>query len=191
MDGKALPKGRWRMDLGNLIISNLRRIDFGYYECHMSNEVATLVATTHLVIEGTTPHAPYNITTESTEFSIKLEWLPGYSGGSDYSQNYEVRSVRSPTWTRSRLTPLIPLIISLSFQPLFLKIFNWIYILLYVILGCIILLLLLLLLLCNILRSWFRDELGTLPSNEFTTSFTSIPNHVEFPRQNIGPKKKW
>ena len=93
MDGKALPKGRWRMDLGNLIISNLRRIDFGYYECHMSNEVATLVATTHLVIEGTTPHAPHNISTESTEFSIKLDWLPGYSGGSDYSQNYEVRSV--------------------------------------------------------------------------------------------------
>jgi len=91
MDGKALPKGRWRMDLGNLMISNLRRIDFGYYECHMSNEVATLVATTHLVIEGTTPHAPYNISTQSSEFSVKLEWLPGYSGGSDYSQNYEVR----------------------------------------------------------------------------------------------------
>jgi len=77
-------------DLGVLTLSKLRRTDFGFYECHVSNEVATLITTTHLVIEGTTPHSPYNITTESTEFSVILEWLPGYSGGSDYSQKYVI-----------------------------------------------------------------------------------------------------
>ena len=75
---------------GTLTLTNLKRSDFGFYECHVSNEVATLVAKTHLVIEGTTPHAPQNITTESTEFSVSLEWLPGYSGGSDYIQNYVI-----------------------------------------------------------------------------------------------------
>ncbi|XP_046649399.1 protein turtle-like isoform X4 [Daphnia pulicaria] len=90
MDGRPLPRDRSREELGVLTLSKLRRTDFGYYECHVSNEVATLVATAHLVIEGTTPHAPYNITTESSEFSVSLEWLPGYSGGSDYSQNYVI-----------------------------------------------------------------------------------------------------
>lgn len=88
MDGRALPRDRSRDESGILTLTKLHRSDFGYYECHVSNEVATLVATAHLVIEGTTPHAPYNITTESTEFAVSLEWLPGYSGGSDYSQNY-------------------------------------------------------------------------------------------------------
>lgn len=90
MDGRSLPRDRTREELGVLTLSKLRRTDFGYYECHVSNEVATLVATAHLVIEGTTPHAPYNITTVSSEFSVSLEWLPGYSGGSDYSQNYVI-----------------------------------------------------------------------------------------------------
>ncbi|XP_032791333.2 protein turtle isoform X2 [Daphnia magna] len=90
MDGRPLPRDRTREELGVLTLSKLRRTDFGYYECHVSNEVATLVATAHLVIEGTTPHAPYNITTVSSEFSVSLEWLPGYSGGSDYSQNYVI-----------------------------------------------------------------------------------------------------
>ena len=97
MDGRPLPKDRSKLDGGNLIMGNLRRTDFGFYECHVSNEVATLTAATHLVIEGTTPHAPYNITTESTEFSINLEWLPGYSGGSDYSQNYVIWYAPNPS----------------------------------------------------------------------------------------------
>ncbi len=90
MDGRPLPRERTKTDGGNLTLTKLKRSDFGYYECHVSNEVATLVATSHLVIEGTTPHAPHNITTESTEFSVSLEWLPGYSGGSDYVQNYVI-----------------------------------------------------------------------------------------------------
>lgn len=91
MDGRPLPRERSRVDFGTLTLTNLKRVDFGYYECHVSNDVATLVATTHLIIEGTTPHAPHNITSESTEFSVHLEWLPGYSGGSDYAQKYVIR----------------------------------------------------------------------------------------------------
>jgi hypothetical protein len=86
----ALPKNRVKIVGGNITIEGLRRVDFGYYECVVSNEVATIVQAAQLVVEGTQPHAPYNITGVATEFSVTLEWLPGYSGGPDLKQNYVI-----------------------------------------------------------------------------------------------------
>lgn len=62
---------------GNITIESLRRSDFGFYQCVATNEVATIVVSTQLVVEGTKPHAPYNLTGTATEFSITLNWLPG------------------------------------------------------------------------------------------------------------------
>ncbi|VEN49375.1 unnamed protein product [Callosobruchus maculatus] len=54
---------------------SLRRSDFGFYQCVASNEVATIVTATQLVVEGTQPHAPYNLTATATEFSVTLSWI--------------------------------------------------------------------------------------------------------------------
>ena len=85
-----MPRGRFSLVNGNLTIRTLRQEDFGFYECIVSNEIATIISGTQLVVEGTVPHAPHNITTETTEYSITIAWLPGYSGGSTYNQEYAI-----------------------------------------------------------------------------------------------------
>uniref|UniRef100_A0A8D8SYH6 Protein turtle n=1 Tax=Cacopsylla melanoneura TaxID=428564 RepID=A0A8D8SYH6_9HEMI len=106
-DGVALPKNRVKISGGNITIEGLRRVDFGYYECVVSNEVATIVQAAQLVVEGTQPHAPYNITGIATEFSVNLEWLPGYSGGPDLKQNYVIwyREQGNKDWLPIPVTP--------------------------------------------------------------------------------------
>src|SRR5687767_4602999 len=89
-NGQPLPRTRHRVEAGNLTISDLRATDFGIYQCVVANEVATISTSTQLVVEGTTPHAPYNVTTNASEFAVTLQWLPGYSGGPDYMQNYAI-----------------------------------------------------------------------------------------------------
>ncbi|XP_030380444.1 LOW QUALITY PROTEIN: protein turtle [Scaptodrosophila lebanonensis] len=100
-------RNRVKISGGNITIENLRREDFGYYQCVVSNEVATLLAVTQLVIEGTQPHAPYNITGRATESSITLQWLPGYSGGSEYKQDYTIwyREAGVNDWQTISVTP--------------------------------------------------------------------------------------
>lgn len=89
-DGSALQRNRVKIVGGNLTIEGLRRADFGFYQCVATNEVATIVAATQLVIEGSQPHAPYNVTGNATEFAVTLNWLPGNSGGPDYKQDYTI-----------------------------------------------------------------------------------------------------
>lgn len=81
--------------------------DFGYYQCVVSNEVATIVAATQLVIEGTQPHAPYNLTANASEFAVTLNWLAGYSGGPDYKQDYIIgyREIGVSDWSSIPVTP--------------------------------------------------------------------------------------
>ncbi|KAK9870180.1 hypothetical protein WA026_006267 [Henosepilachna vigintioctopunctata] len=106
-DGNALPKNRVKTVGGNITIESLRRSDFGFYQCVASNEVATIVTATQLVVEGTQPHAPYNLTGTSTEFSVTLSWLPGYSGGPDYKQDYTIwyREAGVSEWSTIPVTP--------------------------------------------------------------------------------------
>ncbi|KAM7353772.1 immunoglobulin superfamily member turtle isoform 2-T3 [Cochliomyia hominivorax] len=109
-DGGALSdtqRNRVKISGGNITIENLRGEDFGYYQCVVSNEVATLMSQTQLVIEGTQPHAPYNITGKATESSITLQWMPGYSGGSEYKQDYTIwyREAGVNDWQTISVTP--------------------------------------------------------------------------------------
>lgn len=89
-DNQNLPRDRTDIVGGNLTIRSLRKSDHAYYECMVSNEIATLVTATQLLVEGTTPHPPYNITSETDPFSVKLSWLPGYPGGKDWEQQYTI-----------------------------------------------------------------------------------------------------
>lgn len=87
-DGMPLQRNRVKATGGNITFDNLVRGDFGYYQCVASNEVATIVSATQLVIEGTQPHAPYNVSGQATESTVTMAWMPGYSGGPDYTQDY-------------------------------------------------------------------------------------------------------
>lgn len=95
------------MNGGNLTIEQLIRSDFGYYQCVVSNEVATITASTQLIIEGTQPHAPHNLTGTANENSITVGWSPGYSGGPDFKQEYTVyyREAGSTDWIKRAVTP--------------------------------------------------------------------------------------
>lgn len=106
-DGLPLQKNRVRALGGNITIDTLRRQDFGIYQCVASNEVATIVADTQLVIEGTQPHAPYNVSGTATEFQVTLRWQPGYAGGPDYKQDYTIwyREAGFSEWTKVPVTP--------------------------------------------------------------------------------------
>lgn len=94
-DGSPLQRNRVRVSGGNITIEGLRRTDFGFYQCVASNEVATIVTATQLVVEGTQPHAPYNVSANASETAVTLRWLPGYSGGPDYKQDYTIWYVLS------------------------------------------------------------------------------------------------
>ncbi|XP_034950856.1 protein turtle isoform X2 [Chelonus insularis] len=99
-NGAPLERNRAKIVGGNLTIEGLRRGDFGHYQCVASNEVATIVSSTQLIVEGSQPHAPYNVTGTPSQFSVTLHWLPGYSGGPDYKQDYTIwyREAGTQTW---------------------------------------------------------------------------------------------
>lgn len=69
--------------------------------------MATIVSATQLVIEGTQPHAPYNISGTATEYSVTISWMPGYSGGPDYKQDYTLwyREGGITEWSTIPVTP--------------------------------------------------------------------------------------
>lgn len=71
------------------------------------SQVATITADTQLVIEGTQPHAPYNVSGAATEFQVTLRWQPGYAGGPDYKQDYTIwyREGGFSEWTKVPVTP--------------------------------------------------------------------------------------
>ncbi|KAL6438356.1 hypothetical protein ACFW04_004483 [Cataglyphis niger] len=106
-DGGPIQRSRAKIVGGNLTIESLRRADFGFYQCIASNEVATISSSTQLIVEGTQPHAPYNVSGTATQFSVTLTWLPGYSGGPDYKQDYTIwyRESGTSEWKTIPVTP--------------------------------------------------------------------------------------
>ncbi|XP_054718152.1 protein turtle-like [Uloborus diversus] len=87
-DGEKLPRERAIIRGGNLTIKGLRKEDHGRFECVLENEIATLVTSTLLLVEGTTPHAPTNVTVNTSSFDATLTWLPAYDG--NYEQTYVI-----------------------------------------------------------------------------------------------------
>ncbi|GIY31897.1 protein turtle [Caerostris extrusa] len=91
--GQPKPTVVWREERaiirgGNLTIKGLRKEDHGRFECVLENEIATLVTSTLLLVEGTTPHAPTNVTVNTSSFDATLTWYPAYDG--NYEQTYVI-----------------------------------------------------------------------------------------------------
>ncbi|XP_077985051.1 protein turtle homolog A-like [Glandiceps talaboti] len=77
----TVPKDRTFIKDGSLTISYLQKDDHGMYECLATNAVATIITATQLIIEGTTPHAPTNVTVLTGIYAALVSWLPAYNGG--------------------------------------------------------------------------------------------------------------
>ncbi|CAD5122650.1 DgyrCDS11058 [Dimorphilus gyrociliatus] len=87
-----------------LVITYLSMDDSGYYECEASNEVATIVTTTLLIVEVSSPHRARNISIKTTENTANVKWLPAFD--SDYAkrQDYfiwyrEIEKNTKQNWT--------------------------------------------------------------------------------------------
>ncbi|CAD7080232.1 unnamed protein product [Hermetia illucens] len=77
-DGVALPLGRYSIDGGNITIENIVEEDRGIYQCAATNEAATIIADTELMIANVPPRPPYNLTANSSQNAITIRWQPGY-----------------------------------------------------------------------------------------------------------------
>ena len=80
-----LPSDRSELKQAHLVLHSLKKEDHGRYECVIENEVATLVASTMVYIEETTPHAPSDLRAQPKAWSVRLTWSPGYDGGFEQS----------------------------------------------------------------------------------------------------------
>ncbi|KAL0101927.1 hypothetical protein PUN28_018468 [Cardiocondyla obscurior] len=77
-DGSPLSSERTILTGGNLTIERIQEHDRGLYQCAASNEAATVVADTELMVLNVPPRAPYNLSANSSNNAITLTWVPGY-----------------------------------------------------------------------------------------------------------------
>ncbi|XP_069115599.1 uncharacterized protein [Argopecten irradians] len=108
--GQIIFGPRFQINGGNLTIKNLVKEDHGRYECEAENSVARMVISTELIVQMTTPHAPYNVTVSTKWFEATLRWIPAYNGGSPQYYFIWYRTVNSMTgqtsqWQQMRVEP--------------------------------------------------------------------------------------
>lgn len=77
-DGSPLSLERTIQIGGNLTIERIQEHDRGLYQCAASNEAATVVADTELMVLNVPPRAPYNLSANSSKNAVTLTWVPGY-----------------------------------------------------------------------------------------------------------------
>lgn len=77
-DQSPLPAGRHLIQGGNISIEKIQVEDRGLFECTATNEAASITVETELMVENIAPRAPYNLTANSTEYSVTIKWVPGY-----------------------------------------------------------------------------------------------------------------
>ncbi|XP_043252746.1 protein borderless isoform X3 [Colletes gigas] len=77
-DGSPVPADRTMIIGGNLTIDRIQEQDRGLYQCAASNEAATVVADTELMVLNVPPRAPYNLSANSSNNAVTLTWVPGF-----------------------------------------------------------------------------------------------------------------
>lgn len=77
-DGLPISPERTIITGGNLTIERIQEHDRGLYQCAASNEAATVVADTELMVLNVPPRAPYNLSANSSKNAVTLTWIPGY-----------------------------------------------------------------------------------------------------------------
>ncbi|CAG2164487.1 unnamed protein product [Oppiella nova] len=106
-DGSKLPKDRAFIRSGNLTVKSIKKEDHGQYECVLDNIIATLVTTTTLLVDSTTPHPPTNVSVNSSAFAATVTWVPNYDGGHQqfFSIRYRFSDEDETGWKTIRVQP--------------------------------------------------------------------------------------
>ncbi|XP_015193152.2 protein turtle homolog B isoform X1 [Lepisosteus oculatus] len=73
---------------GSLQFKSLSKEDHGEWECVATNVVTSITASTHLLVIGTSPHAPAHVHVSASTTSANVSWEPGYDGG--FEQTFSV-----------------------------------------------------------------------------------------------------
>lgn len=101
-DGSPLPNDRYTIQAGNITIFDIQEEDRGIYQCSVSNEAATITMETELMVETVSPRAAYNLTANSTQNTVTIRWVAGYSRPHlEYSVWY--RPVNTEEWRTAKL----------------------------------------------------------------------------------------
>ncbi|XP_030638507.1 protein turtle homolog B [Chanos chanos] len=99
-EGDPFPNITWRkvgkpsrskhnvLQRGSLQFKSLSKDDHGEWECVATNVVTTITASTHILVIGTSPHAPSNVRVTASTTSANVSWEPGYDGG--FEQTFSV-----------------------------------------------------------------------------------------------------
>ncbi|KAM3830683.1 protein turtle homolog B [Vipera latastei] len=86
--GKPSRSRHTTLPSGSLQFRSLSKDDHGEWECVATNIVTSIMASTHLTVIGTSPHAPSNVRVAVSMTSANVSWEPGYDGG--YEQTFSV-----------------------------------------------------------------------------------------------------
>ncbi|KAL7853908.1 hypothetical protein AOLI_G00207520 [Acnodon oligacanthus] len=99
-EGDPFPNITWRkvgkpskgkhnvLPRGSLQFKSLTKEDHGEWECVATNVATSITASTHLLVIGTSPHAPNNVRVTVSTTSGNVSWEPGYDGG--FEQTFSV-----------------------------------------------------------------------------------------------------
>ncbi|KAL0994526.1 hypothetical protein UPYG_G00123500 [Umbra pygmaea] len=77
---------------GSLQFKSLSKDDHGEWECVATNVAASIAASTHILVIGTSPHAPVNVNVAVSTSLANVSWEAGYDGG--FEQTFSVRVKR-------------------------------------------------------------------------------------------------
>nr|XP_027205598.1 protein turtle-like [Dermatophagoides pteronyssinus] len=114
-----MPKHSFQRN-GNITLVKLRKEDFGRYECVIENEIATLIASTEIRMNGTTPYAPNNLTINTSAYAATLMWQPNFDGGlrQHFTIRYRLSQDDDSGWKTMRVQPSDSKVFSLyNLQP--------------------------------------------------------------------------
>uniref|UniRef100_A0A8C2D4Z8 Immunoglobulin superfamily, member 9Bb n=1 Tax=Cyprinus carpio TaxID=7962 RepID=A0A8C2D4Z8_CYPCA len=99
-EGDPFPNITWRkvgkpsrskhnvLPRGSLQFKSLSKEDHGEWECVASNVATSITASTHLLVIGTSPHAPAKVHVWVSTTSANVSWEPSYNGG--FEQTFSV-----------------------------------------------------------------------------------------------------
>uniref|UniRef100_A0A4W5K4F7 Immunoglobulin superfamily member 9B n=1 Tax=Hucho hucho TaxID=62062 RepID=A0A4W5K4F7_9TELE len=73
---------------GSLQFKSLSKEDHGEWECVATNVATSITASTHLLVFGTSPHAPANVHAAVSTTWANVSWEAGYDGG--FEQTFSV-----------------------------------------------------------------------------------------------------
>uniref|UniRef100_A0A673HRC3 Uncharacterized LOC107713033 n=1 Tax=Sinocyclocheilus rhinocerous TaxID=307959 RepID=A0A673HRC3_9TELE len=73
---------------GSLVLRPLSKDHQGAWECLASNRVATVIASTTILVLGTSPHAVTSVSVDPGITHANVSWEPGFDGG--YTQKFTV-----------------------------------------------------------------------------------------------------